>query len=756
MTDHDLKPSDAVLSASQALRFLADAGQVLSSSLDYEQTLRRVAQLAVPEFADWCAVFLTDEAGVEERDHQPAPRPRARGDAPRDPPSPPGGRRRLRVAPGRAHRRAVLAHDVRGAAATDLDAEQRRVLERLAPKSYMLVPLARAGAQHRVADAALDPGRPPLHRGGPRLRPDRSPPAARSRSTTPACTTAAERSLSLLDTVFATAPVGLAFVDPDLRFVRVNETLRGLQRPPGRGPRRADDPGGPGRAGRRARAAVPARPRHGPAAPRPRAQRRERRRAGRRAALERLLHAGARPRRRPARRHRRGPRRHRAPAVRWRPSARRAPGRTSSRAPARCSTSRWTTSETLRAVADIAVPEIADWCAVSVLDERRRPAAGRRRARRPRQRELGERAQPPLPGRPRVHAPARCGSRARGETELVREVTDEMLVAGIPDPEQLDLVRRLGLRSVIIAALQRARPDVRHADPRQRRVEPALRAGRRPARRGARRARAAMAIDNARLYTERTPHRPHAAGQAPARAPAGDPGRADGRPLPRGRRAQRGRRRLLRRLPALAGPSGRSWSATSRARAPRPPPSPRWRATRCAPRRSRTTPPSGACGGSTPRCSTTTSRRSSRPSCWPTCPADRRGPDRRPPRRSPGTRPACRPPRRRASSMRGTLRDDARPARGRRRSPPPTHGWGRGRAAALHRRRHRGGPADAPVRRAGPRRAAGDARGRAAAGRVVDAVEQAVVDAQAGEPRDDIALLALALPAEDSAGRRAG
>ena len=39
---------------------------------------------------------------------------------------------------------------------------------------------------------------------------------------------------------------------------------------------------------------------------------------------------------------------------------------------------------------------------------------------------------------------------------------------------------------------------------------------------------------------------------------------------------------------------------------------------------------------------------------------------------------------------------------------------------------------------------------------VVDAVEQAVVDAQEGEPRDDIALLALALPAEDSAGRRAG
>ncbi|HWC85103.1 MAG TPA: SpoIIE family protein phosphatase [Solirubrobacteraceae bacterium] len=43
--------------------FLAQAGAVLASSLDYEQTLRNVAQLAVPEVADWCAVDLFDEDG---------------------------------------------------------------------------------------------------------------------------------------------------------------------------------------------------------------------------------------------------------------------------------------------------------------------------------------------------------------------------------------------------------------------------------------------------------------------------------------------------------------------------------------------------------------------------------------------------------------------------------------------------------------------------------------------------------------------
>ena len=43
--------------------FLADASAALASSLDYEQTLRNVAELAVPGIADWCAVDLVDDDG---------------------------------------------------------------------------------------------------------------------------------------------------------------------------------------------------------------------------------------------------------------------------------------------------------------------------------------------------------------------------------------------------------------------------------------------------------------------------------------------------------------------------------------------------------------------------------------------------------------------------------------------------------------------------------------------------------------------
>ncbi|WP_076260906.1 PP2C family protein-serine/threonine phosphatase [Intrasporangium flavum] len=50
-------------SASRAaqLEFLADASQALAGSLDYRETLRQVASLAVPTHADWCSVQLVDD-----------------------------------------------------------------------------------------------------------------------------------------------------------------------------------------------------------------------------------------------------------------------------------------------------------------------------------------------------------------------------------------------------------------------------------------------------------------------------------------------------------------------------------------------------------------------------------------------------------------------------------------------------------------------------------------------------------------------
>jgi len=61
------KAREAADSARRQATFLAEAGAVLSSSLDYEETLRAVAQLAVPTIADWCAVDILGDRGELQR-----------------------------------------------------------------------------------------------------------------------------------------------------------------------------------------------------------------------------------------------------------------------------------------------------------------------------------------------------------------------------------------------------------------------------------------------------------------------------------------------------------------------------------------------------------------------------------------------------------------------------------------------------------------------------------------------------------------
>src|SRR5690606_35149915 len=62
--DAELAREQAARTAAEAtatgLRFLVGAGEALASSLDYQATLRKIAELAVSEFADWCAIDLLE------------------------------------------------------------------------------------------------------------------------------------------------------------------------------------------------------------------------------------------------------------------------------------------------------------------------------------------------------------------------------------------------------------------------------------------------------------------------------------------------------------------------------------------------------------------------------------------------------------------------------------------------------------------------------------------------------------------------
>jgi PAS domain S-box-containing protein len=481
---------------------VASASALLARSLDYETTLRQVARLAVPDIADWCGVFLVDSHG-EEREissgyDDPAleaflleirRRRRESGDASES----------RRVAESGEP---VLASDVRAAPVVDdVDLEQRELIARLAPKSYLIVPLAARGRS--LGSMTLLSTREGRHYGESDL--------AFVTALAERCAVAidnarlhdsAERSLSLLDTVFSTAPVGLALVDRDLRFVRVNETFAAFNnRPLGELVGRTV-PDLLREAGRPEDAVVPTyhhvlttgepvldyelstvaddgTPRHWNASFTP------------------VTHADGSvtgvivtvtdvtERRALLEAEREG--RVRADFL--------------ARAGAILDAS-LDYEETLRAVARIAIPEVADWCAVSVLDDAGALHEVAVAHVDPAQRELGRELSRRFPPDPDSNS-GTVGVARSGMTAYVPEITDEMLTASISDPEQLEMLRRLGLHSVVIAALKaRDRTfgtlTLASAESGRRFEQADLQLAEELA------ARAGMAIDNARLYTERS------------------------------------------------------------------------------------------------------------------------------------------------------------------------------------------------------------------------------------------------------------
>jgi PAS domain S-box-containing protein len=129
----------------EGLRFLAEAGAVLASSLDYEETLRRVCRLAVPTIADFCVVDLLEDGAirrVEAAHADPAMADLAEA-ALRHPPTldHPAHPVPVVLRTGRTQ----LHNDI-VAEMTDGSAEHAGLVDRLGTTAYLVVPL-RAGAE---------------------------------------------------------------------------------------------------------------------------------------------------------------------------------------------------------------------------------------------------------------------------------------------------------------------------------------------------------------------------------------------------------------------------------------------------------------------------------------------------------------------------------------------------------------------------------------------------------------------------------
>jgi signal transduction histidine kinase/ActR/RegA family two-component response regulator len=154
---------EALRRAEQTSRFLADASATLAELCDSRSTFQKIAHLAVPLFADWCAADLFDEAGALERvavtHADPAKAPLADELRRRYPPRPDQARgvgEVLRTG------RPVLAEDVPDSlvAALAQDEEHLRLLRELGLRSYLCVPLlARGGALGALTFVTAESGR---------------------------------------------------------------------------------------------------------------------------------------------------------------------------------------------------------------------------------------------------------------------------------------------------------------------------------------------------------------------------------------------------------------------------------------------------------------------------------------------------------------------------------------------------------------------------------------------------------------------
>jgi GAF domain-containing protein len=144
------------------LAFLAEASIQLASSLDLEVTIARVARLAVPRFADWCAIDVLRDgrlhrlavAHVDPEKVALAWRLHERW--PPDPDRPGAALEVVRTG------RPVLMHQItdEALAATITDEEQLRVARELELRSALVVPLLVRGRVSGVLTwVSTDPGR---------------------------------------------------------------------------------------------------------------------------------------------------------------------------------------------------------------------------------------------------------------------------------------------------------------------------------------------------------------------------------------------------------------------------------------------------------------------------------------------------------------------------------------------------------------------------------------------------------------------
>jgi PAS domain S-box-containing protein len=221
--------------AAEDQRFIAEASELLASSLEFETTLANLARLAIPRFADWCSIDMAEPDGSIRRlavAHVDMDKSRSANElAEKYPPDPSGAYGVPNVIrTGKAELFAEIPDDLLRGATRDTP-ELYELLRELGLKSSMCVPLI---ARNRIFGAITFVSGASGRRYGEDDLATAQDLARRAAMAVDnallfreaeSARTSAQESLAVVDAVFAAAPIGLAFMDSKLHFVRVNDAL---------------------------------------------------------------------------------------------------------------------------------------------------------------------------------------------------------------------------------------------------------------------------------------------------------------------------------------------------------------------------------------------------------------------------------------------------------------------------------------------------------------------------------------------------
>ncbi|OYD99888.1 PAS domain S-box protein [Nostoc sp. 'Peltigera membranacea cyanobiont' 232] len=219
--------------AEERLRYIAQISSVLSTSLDYEETLEQIAKISVPKLADWCSVDILNEDGSIRRLPIAHTDPSKAELAAKLQEYVPDYKSASAITTVLQTRQSELISEVSDSllVATSQNHEHLELLRQLGMKSVMIVPLiAHQQVLGTITFITAESNRR-YDRTDLTLATDISHRAALAvenarlyRDIHQALIHYAE-SLSLLDALLEAAPVAVCFLDRELRYIRINQVF---------------------------------------------------------------------------------------------------------------------------------------------------------------------------------------------------------------------------------------------------------------------------------------------------------------------------------------------------------------------------------------------------------------------------------------------------------------------------------------------------------------------------------------------------